>query len=314
EDDATEAAAHWLVALEEEPDDAELRARFEAWRAASPANAAAWANTADVYELIGTPPYVAHREQREAAKVVALPRRRRASWVLAGAALAACLAWLFVPGLLLDLRADHITATAELREVTLDDGSIVQLAPGSAIEVRYRRDREVALLKGEALFTVTPDATRPFRVVAGNVETTVLGTVFDVRRFADDVAVSVREGMVRVAMADGVPPVSERLQPGDSMRIAAGGKVVRDTVAPSEVAAWRRGQIVARSLAVADVVDELRRSFAGAIVLVDGALGRQRVTGVYNLDEPEAALRAAVGVHGGTVRRVSPWLLVVSTY
>ncbi len=314
EDDATEAAAHWLIALEDEPDDADLRARFEAWRAASPAHAAAWANTADVYELIGTPAYAAHREKREAEKVVALPRRRRASWALAGAALAACLAWLFVPGMLVDLRADHVTATAELREVTLEDGSIVQLAPGSAIDVRFGRDREVALLKGEALFTVTPDRTRPFRVVAGSVETTVLGTVFDVRRFTEEVAVSVREGEVRVAIADGVPPVSERLQPGDTVRIGAGGRVERDLVAPSEVAAWRRGQIVARNLAVADVVDELRRSFAGAIVLVDQSLGAQRVTGVYNLDEPEAALRAAVGVHGGTVRRVSPWLLVVSTY
>jgi len=314
EDDATEAAAQWLIALEENPDDADLRARFEAWRAASPANASAWANTADVYELIGAPAYAAHREQREAAKVVPLPRRRRTSWALAGAALAACMAWLFVPGLLVELRADHVTATAELREITLDDGSIVQLAPGSAIEVRYGRDREVALLKGEALFTVTPDQARPFRVTAGGVETTVLGTVFDVRRFAEDVAVSVTEGMVNVALVNGVPPVSERLRPGDTVRVGADRTVARDVVSPSEVAAWRRGQIVARSLAVSDVVEELRRSFAGAIVLVDGSLGAKRVTGVYNLNEPEAALRAAAGVHGGTVRRVSPWLLVVSTY
>jgi transmembrane sensor len=314
EDEATDAAARWLVALEEAPDDHELRARFEAWRAASPANAAAWANTSDVYDLIATPAYAAHREARETSKVVALPHRRRLPLALAGAALAAGLAWLFVPGLLLDLRADHVTATAQLREVVLDDGSVVHMAPDSALEVRYGRDREVALLKGEALFTVTPDRARPFRVVTGNVETTVLGTVFDVRRVDDEVTVAVSEGMVRVARTDAGSPVSERLSPGDTVRVSAAGRIERASVTPSEVAAWRHGRIVARNLAVSDVVDELRRSFSGAIVLAPGALGRQRVTGVYNLSEPEAALRAVVGVHGGAVRRVSPWLLVVSSY
>ena len=37
-DRATMEAARWLVALDNDPDDADLRARIEAWRAADPAN------------------------------------------------------------------------------------------------------------------------------------------------------------------------------------------------------------------------------------------------------------------------------------
>ncbi len=48
EDHATLEAARWLVALEEEPDDAGLHARIAAWRAASPANESAWVNTSDI--------------------------------------------------------------------------------------------------------------------------------------------------------------------------------------------------------------------------------------------------------------------------
>jgi transmembrane sensor len=61
---------------------------------------------------------------------------------------------------------------------------------------------------------------------------------------------------------------------------------------------------------MADVVDDLRRYFAGSIVLVDADLAARRVTGVYNLADPVGALRAIVGAHGGSVRQVSPWLLL----
>jgi transmembrane sensor len=76
------------------------------------------------------------------------------------------------------------------------------------------------------------------------------------------------------------------------------------------VAPWLHGQIVARDRPMADVVDELRRYYGGAIVVADGTLHGRRVTGVYNLADPVAALRAIMGAHGGSVRQVSPWLLL----
>lgn len=308
EDEATTEAARWLIALEEEPDNAELRARFEAWRAASPANAAAWANTSDVYELIGTPEYMAHREARRAWS-----GRRRRLVVGAALALAACLAFVTLPGLLLRLQADYTTSTAELQAHTLPDGSTVNLAPDSAIEVLYGgNDRGVRLLRGEALFEVRPDPSRPFRVKAGVVETTVLGTVFDVRLLDEGTVVAVREGKVRVDDRTAAPPVSESLEAGDWVRIERNAKPHRGNLPAAEVAAWRAGQIIARDRSIGDVVDELRRSYGGGIVITNGALARERVTGVYNLADPAAALRAAVGVYGGTVRQVSPWLLVVN--
>ncbi len=305
EDRATLEAARWLVALEEAPDDPALKARIAAWRAASPANELAWTNTSDIYDAIA-----AASPAQLAAGTAGMSRRRVYAGAL-GLALAACLAFAFGPDLVVRLRADQVTSVAETRAIGLDDGSTVQLGPESAIEVAYAGDdRRVRLLKGEAFFQVTPDPKRPFSVVAGDIQTTVLGTSFNVRIMAAGAEVSVRTGRVRVDNAISWPPVAVHLDPGSWTHVASNGKVERGVVPPEEVAPWLRGQIVARDRPMADVVDELRRYTPGLIVIADSVLRGRRVTGVYNLSDPVAALRAIVGAHGGSVREVSPWLLV----
>lgn len=317
EDEAVKQAACWLVALEEAPDDAALRARFEAWLAASQANRDAWSGTSEVYDFIGTPEYVAHRAARQALsgrRLVRLlgrhPIGRRAGLALAGFAVAAGVALLLLPGIVLRLQADLVTAVAETRSLELQDGTTIDLGPDSAVAVLPGPSRAVRLLKGQAFFHVARDPQRPFRVAANAVETTVLGTAFDVRLQQDGAVVTVREGLVRVDYA-GTPRFSELLAAGDWASIAAPDIVDRGVVPPAEVAVWQAGRIVARDRAIADVIDEIQRSFPGAIVMPNEAFGRRRITGVYNLSDPEAALRAVVGVYGGTVHRFSPWLLVV---
>lgn len=310
EDRATLEAARWLVALEEEPEDAGLRAQIAVWRAASPANELAWVNTSDIYGLMA----MAAPAQRAPVARPSFRRSffsRRAFAGAVGLALAACIALVAGPGLLLRLQADQVTSTAEVRPLRLDDGSIIHLGPDSAIDVAYAEGRRgVRLLKGEAFFEVTPNPRRPFSVVAGDVETVVLGTSFNVRFVGSSAEVTVKTGLVRVDNAGSSPPVALRLEPGDWAQVGLSGKVERGAIPPEEVAPWLHGQIVARDRPMADVVDELRRYTPGAIVIADSALRGRRVTGVYNLADPVAALRAIVGAHGGSVRQVSPWLLV----
>lgn len=314
DDRATREAARWLVALQDDPDDAELRARIEAWRAADPANEAAWTDTAHVYGLMAetTPTCGA---DWGGGRVVPMRRarlpigRRAALGVLA--ALAACLFLAFTPGIVLRFQADQVTSTAEVRPVRLDDGSVVLLGPDSAIAVSHgNATRDLRLLKGEAFFEVAPDPRRPFSVLTQGVKTTVLGTSFNVRLARDGAEVAVRTGIVRVATDGEAPAVAVQLEPGDWVQLSADGKAERGAMPPEEVAPWLHGQLVARDRPLADVVDDLRRYFPGTIVVAGDAFRGRRVTGVYNLADPEAALRAIVGAHGGSVSRFSPWLLV----
>jgi transmembrane sensor len=329
-------ATDWFILLQEEPQDRALRRRFEAWRDASPVNAEAWRATERTSEVAAamTPafadewaPAVAHRRSREER-----PRARRWSrqgWSrrgiglsFAATAVAACLAMLAAPAILLRLEADHATGTAELRPLNLEDGSRVTLAPSSAVAVAFSGgERRVRLLEGQAFFEVRPDPARPFRVQARKVEASVLGTSFDVRLDGQGVTVAVQEGVVQVASPgtgmhegtrEGQRRVAERLGAGDSIRVAEKGTVERSTEPPPLMAAWRQGQLLSHDRPLSEAVDMLRRYWGGTIVLTDGALAGRTVTGVYNLADPEEALRGIAQTHGGKVRRITPWLLVMS--
>jgi len=322
EDKASLEATRWLVELQEAPGDEEVRRRFEAWCGASPLNAAAWSETQQLatVALSVTPahadvwkPVVAGRRHRIMALRAGLPLGR--SWRLGAAALAlaACVAFFVLPSIVQRLEADHTTSTAELRKVVLQDGSEVTLAPDSAIAISYEpARRQVRLLSGEAFFEVRPDTSRPFRVLAGDVETAVVGTSFDVRLSADGVVVSVEHGVVRVGLSSGSAAPQDELRAGQAVRVVRGGEAARLPVAPDMVAAWRDGQLVAQNVPLRDAVDQLRRYYGGTILLTSDSLGDRRITGAYNLADPEDALRAIAQAHGGRVRRIAPWLLVVS--
>jgi ferric-dicitrate binding protein FerR (iron transport regulator) len=90
------------------------------------------------------------------------------------------------------------TDVGELRHVVLADGSQVDMNMASEIHVKLTAQRrEVLLIRGEALFTVTHDALRPFEVIAGGTMARDLGTQFSVRVRGDrNVDVVVVQGQV----------------------------------------------------------------------------------------------------------------------
>jgi ferric-dicitrate binding protein FerR (iron transport regulator) len=86
----------------------------------------------------------------------------------------------------------------ETRCVALPDGSEVVLNAGGKITYDTTRER-TATLDGEALFKVTK-GEKPFVVTAGEVEVTVLGTVFNMEVIpaSDMVKISLFEGKVKL--------------------------------------------------------------------------------------------------------------------
>ena len=101
---------------------------------------------------------------------------------------------------------------AEQRQVELPDGSLVTLNHNSRLlyPQQFAETREV-LLEGEAYFEVARDEKRPFRVVAGNVTTEVLGTAFNLHwnKLTANVELEVTEG--KVAFASFENGLSERI-------------------------------------------------------------------------------------------------------
>ncbi|WP_336081674.1 FecR family protein [Thalassospira sp. CH_XMU1448-2] len=260
-------------------------------------------------------------QAEETAKVISaqsrFKKRGNTSWGgigLGGLAVAASLvAAVFGPRIATEMQADHFTRTAEISTITLADNSTVTLAPESAIKVHYDgATRLVELLGGEAFFEVAPNPDQPFRVGADNVTVTVLGTGFDVSEGTGQSSVAVEHGLVRVENAANVPDVSEILEPGQQARVTRDGKVTRSTTPVDQIAPWRNNQLIAQDQPLGEIVDRLRRYYDGTILITDGTLSRQTVTGVYRLDDPVSALRGIARAHKANVREVTPWILIVS--
>jgi transmembrane sensor len=312
EGDAERAEAFdWLMRIEAAPGDASLRQALEDWLSASEARRLAYRSVERMWRVSGSlPPDYAEEIESHPGASPLRHRLRRAGWVVA--VLAACLAVLYFPVLQLRLAADHLSGTAQLRDITLEDGSVVHLDAGSAIAVHYGAARRgVTLLAGRAFFEVVPGTDRPFAVAAGNVTITVTGTAFDVRSLADTVSVAVQSGTVQVAMETDKKAVT--LAPGDRVEVErAGGRMAKSGIPSQDIATWRQRRLVVDGAPLADVIEELGRHYDGLIVIRDRALAQRRITGVFDLRRPVEALQAIVGAQHGSVMQITPYLQVVS--
>jgi transmembrane sensor len=308
-------ATDWLLRLEEASGDPAVQAAAEDWRAADPAHERAWVRAERAYRLIGQSPQ-ANRTTIAARPARAGGRRSPSRRWFAGAAaaLAAGLLLLYAPGLLIKLMADIATGVAELREVMLDDGTVVELAAQSALDVRFSRERRsVVLVTGQAFFRVAAQSGRPFDVRAGDLTVTVVGTAFDVRLSADAATVAVEHGAVEVRTAAAGVMGAMKLGPGDQLTVGRrDGAIRRARLPPQEVASWRDHRLFVEGSTVGQVVDELRRYNAGWIVFADPGFAGQQVTGLYDLGDPDRALRILVAPFGGHVREITPLLKIVS--
>ncbi len=307
-DPALRAAIQWHIDLDENPDDAAMRAAFERWLATDPSHADAWSRAGHTFDLLGSAKSVAFLPQPSGRKTTPARRWRMAAFAAAAAVLVAVAA----PQAVLRWQADYATGAGQQRLVSLEDGSTVRLAPGSALKVDYAgARREVRLLSGEAYFEVARDAARPFVVGAKEATVTVLGTGFNIRLGEEAADVAVKHGRVRVDHGkDAAPSI---LGDGQWMRVAWNGASSGGDTAPDIVGGWSADRIVAVDQPLSEVIADMRRYHDGAIVLTDGRLGARIVTGAYDIHDPAKAMSLIVAPLGGKVIRITPWLLIVSS-
>ena len=205
------------------------------------------------------------------------------------------------------------TVTGEQRSVPLDDGSVVHLNTASEIRIRFENgERNVDLLRGEAMFQVAHDTNRPFRVYAGDTIAEALGTTFNVYRRDDQTTVAVIEGKVAVeTLRDDMretiedasagrnnekherPLFEERvtLTAGERAFVLTSGNVETDRVANMQtVTSWRLRKLVFERETLEAIVREYNRYGKLKIYVDDPTLAQTRFTGVFDADDPESLL------------------------
>jgi transmembrane sensor len=321
-------AAIWLIRLSEAPDDHVTKMEFTHWLTQRDINKTLFEQTqasSNVLESIQPTTSeswpVAHTDTLTPAQD---PQGH--SWLsifsrwsplgkksVLAATFACCLLLIFFPQLILHLEADYTTSTAEQKTITLSDGSQITLAPKSALTVDFSpHQRRLNLLKGKAFFDVTPNPDRPFIVMSGQTQTTVLGTAFNIKRTNIGTRVSVEEGYVQVKDYSTAHTISEQLQAGDQLQVTWHQSSVRSQLNPADIALWRTGKLVARNLSIGELIDILRSYYKGSIIVQAPNFEALHVSGLYELNQPEKTLNNLADSYNAKVTKISPWLLIIS--
>ena len=317
-------AADWLLRLREAADDERVREDFSAWLSRSSEHRAAWYRIRESWHLLGEGrPVYEHvwRPQSLQASSVGVGKRsrvprRRWRWVapISATAIAASLLVASVPSLLVRLGADYLTTTAQSRLVTLEDGTTVYLAAGSAVKTEFSASRrQVRLLAGEAFFDVIRNPGRPFIVDASGVKVEVTGTAFDVRLSSSVAQVELARGAVGVSFDAARQASPAVLTPGQMLVVdRKSGAMTKSDIAPEDIGAWREGRLFVNDATIGAVIEQIQRYHTAWIAVPDITLAQQTVTGLYDLRDPDRALRALVQPHGGKVHEVSRFARIVS--
>ncbi len=307
-------AAEWVVRHDGEPLSAAERQEFAGW-IADPGHRAAYEYQSGVwqrYRLAGAKLPGLQRQSAWRRSGGWHFRRRRLPRKLAATALAASVALVVVGqtgNWVSWLQADHATGVGERRAVTLADGSRVQLDDRSAIAVEQTGDqRIVRLLEGTALFTVAPDAVRPFVVRTANGEVTALGTAFAIRAREDVAELTVTEHSVGVRTADGADAI---VREGERVHFSAKAVGKPSRIDATAATAWTRGKLIVLDRPLGEVVAEIGRQRRGYWT-VQGDASAIRVNGVYDLDHPLDALDALESTLKLRSFRVSDRFIVLS--
>ncbi|THV12760.1 FecR family protein [Rhizobium rhizophilum] len=310
-------AMDWFMRLRDAPAEPELFRQWEAWLQTSDAHAAAWTRICRSWAALGERTACPPASTRAVHRAGMLPRRvsRRGLGLATAALLCAGLtAAIFGPFLQTRLEADFHTGAGQTQVVMLADGSRVTLAPQTALAEDFdSQSRQVRLLAGEAFFEVERDATRPFVVAARDASVRVLGTAFGVRDTGQGTRVELAHGAITLTLGRATGGQEIALAPGDVVTVDRRlGRAERSQVDPAEIALWREGSLSVTNQTFGDVVSLIQRQSHAWIVVADSTISSLRVTGLYDLHDPDKALDALAAPFDLKVRTLSPYLRVIS--
>ncbi|CAI9005532.1 transmembrane sensor [Pseudomonas chlororaphis] len=299
-------ACGWHFRLQaEDVTPAELEA-FAVWLGQGSAQDAAWQEVQAMLGGLREPARAIRRAEQAAWRQ---PARRWRAWACAAAVLLAVGLTLQNTPWLDRLRADYATGTGESRTIELADGSQLQLNTDSAVQVRMNAgERQVRLLRGEGFFEVTRDPARPFVVQSGDGWVKVLGTQFSVARRDEQTRVQVAQGKVEVSAGSGTPVY---LEPGRAVEFQ--GQRLADVHGfdPASGFAWRQRQLVFRQQPLSEVVSELNRYWPGKTLVLGEDLRQRVVSGVFEIDKPDAVIKALEYTLNLRAEHYTPYLLVL---
>lgn len=178
-----------------------------------------------------------------------------------------------------------------LINVTLDDGTVVNLGPESKLTVprMFGPNLRAVKVDGSANFNVVQQLPNPFRVQVGDAWVLVRSTTFAVRRYRDDSAavIRVKEGTVEVMSGAEI----RSLEAGKALKVADGGAISEPSQSEvEETASWAEGRVIISGRTLRYVLPRLKRFYGLDIKVLDTKLLDRQVFLSAALNSPREAI------------------------
>lgn len=290
--------AEWVVCVHSGEMTPDQRCALDQWRAASSENDVDFRQAETVWRLTGEladDPAI----QAELAGLRRKARARVASWwwlpsARSRPAMAATIVVSIAAALILVSSRGtdwHETKRGDRNVVQLPDGSSIDINTASRIGVRYSAtDRDVALMRGEALFEVGHDPERPFIVRARNGHVRALGTRFNVIAEGDLVTVTLLDGRVEVVARGVAGEQSTKLGAGEAIAYGPQGIFVLAepaTASARRIDLWRKGKWASDGWPLERAIREHNRYAHKPIYIGDPKLAQKQVSGVFRIGDTD---------------------------
>ena len=224
----------------------------------------------------------------EAAEDVT-PNRSRWRGAVAVVALVCLTAFLFLmPDLWQSESSLYQTKAGETRQIALQDGTRIVLAPLSTLMVRNAAQDQMELA-GSAYFDVPHRPDRVMSITAGGFSVQDIGTRFEIATSASETMVAVAEG--RVGVRAGHSSSAVNVQAGKRL-IGNGARATMDVsdYAAQDVAGWRGGRLVYQNTPISLVAADLAR-YTNQQVIVDKSIEGRRFSGVLVIGDGSKLVR-----------------------
>ena len=160
-----------------------------------------------------------------------------------------------------------VTLAGQLKLIQLADGTNIWLNADSRMTYPEKfagKTREVKL-SGEAYFEVAHDIAMPFIIHSGKVNTTVLGTSFNIKAYPDDktIKVAVVTGKVGVTKKSATSNQTAVLLTPNKQAVFtdANGTLVSETIDASTIISWRQGKLQYRNAPLSEVLADVQRKY-----------------------------------------------------
>lgn len=193
------------------------------------------------------------------------------------------------------------TAADQQKEIELEDGTAVQLAVHSSLEMssEYGKKNRSVTLKGSGYFSVKHSEKLPFIIDAGPIHIKDLGTKFDVKTADDTIYVRVDEGMVVIYDNKGMKIT---LKANESAHyVISTGDLQLDILAEDLKSAPKT--ILLDDQRLEDVINLLNKIYKSDIRIENPALNNCRITTEFLNEKLETVLMVISQTLEVTVKR-----------